>query len=238
MCAWAATPTLCGGCAHKGPEPGTADSQNLSLDCWQLGGVPTRAALSSPGLHAPTTCHCHAHKQFGHACMGCLCLQDWSHGRLSLGLHCPMHNTCAVMRTATSTATAARSKGAPLALPGRRPDLPRPLPLTQRVLAPGGGGHGRGALWGHGRGACASNRRQPKAGNTNDPKPPQVTVKHPRGLLRPAGPPSTHFHKERYPLCALRAELGRGTLNAPAPPPRLGPAACVDSGVLSGPTGR
>ena len=113
--------------------------------------------------------------------------------------------------------------GRPLPYPGAAPTSPglHKLP-TSTSSVPGGvasdttGASTRGS-GGHGRGACASNR-QVGANQKPSTQTTRSHPKHPRGLLRP-GPPSTHFHKERYPLCALRAELGRGTLNA-TPPPR------------------
>ena len=113
------------------------------------------------------------------------------------------------MRTATE-------QWAPLALPGRRLDLPWPpqapninflhslillarmqgvLPLTQRVF-------GDRICWGP-WGACQTANTKPH------PDPLADHSEHPRSLLIP-GLPSRH--SQISPLCALHAELGEGTL--------------------------
>ena len=171
VCAWAATPTLCAGCAHnlKGPEPGSRRlAQNRSVDCWQQWGAPcpTRAPPRPPPA---STSSQHQHLLF-------------------LGV----------------------------------------LPLTQRVLAPGGGAWPGGVRF-----KPPTKSRQPKAVNTNDPKPPQA----------PTGPSETRstidsLSQRKIPIVCPPSGIGSGNAQRHPPPPRLGPAACVDSGVLSGPTGR
>jgi hypothetical protein len=109
-----------------------------------------------------------------------------------------------------------------LPYPGAAPTSPglHKLP-TSTSSVPGGvasdttGASTRGGGMAGGRALQTANQKPSTQTTRSHPK-------HPRGLLRP-GPPSTHFHKERYPLCALRAELGRGTLNA-TPPPETGPS--------------
>ena len=167
-------------------------------------------ALSTPGLHAPTTYHLHVHEWFGHACRGC-CL-------------CKIGAMAACRWASTAQRTTHRGwpciNGALLALPGRRLDLPWPpqapninflhslilLARMQGVLP-----LAHWVLWGKDVLGCLG--RLPNCQHKTPPDPLADHAKHPRSSLRP-GLPSRH--SQISPLCALHAELGEGTLLMPS----------------------